>query len=456
MLTMVLVVRHLLPLFHNINVSRGSFGWPLIGETFGFLRPHASTTLGSFLQDRIDRYGAVFTSHLFGEPTVVSCDKELSNFVLQNEERLFQCSYPAAIHGVLGDSSMLAVTGYRHHRLRNLFLSLVASARASPTYYAQVDRAALAVVSSWRGRRTVSFCDEARKFAFSVILKQVVGLSAEEPAAVDILANYLTFMKGLVSLPLRIPGTAYAKAVKARERIACTLERVIQDRRERGSCDESVFLDGLLPSEGFSDKEKVGFVLDALLAGYETTSLLISMLAYFLGQSDKHIDQLKREHQSIRSSKGKDEFLNSEDYKKMEYTQNVINETLRCGNVVKFVHRKALKDVKYKDYFIPSGWKVLPILSAVHLDASLHVNPQQFQPCRWEGLKNQTACSKMLAAFGGGLRLCPGSELSKIEAAFFLHHLLLSYRWSIDGEDVPMAYPYVEFGRGLPIHIDPI
>jgi hypothetical protein len=26
----------------------------------------------------------------------------------------------------------------------------------------------------------------------------------------------------------------------------------------------------------------------------------------------------------------------------------VINETLRCGNIVKFVHRKALKDVKYK------------------------------------------------------------------------------------------------------------
>jgi cytochrome P450 len=25
----------------------------------------------------------------------------------------------------------------------------------------------------------------------------------------------------------------------------------------------------------------------------------------------------------------------------------VINETLRCGNIVKFLHRKALKDVRY-------------------------------------------------------------------------------------------------------------
>lgn len=65
--------------------------------------------------------------------------------------------------------------------------------------------------------------------------------------------------------------------------------------------------------------------------------------------------------------------LSWEDYKKMEFTQcvspllhllfhshikhsvtvslvyvQVISETLRLGNVVRFLHRKALKDVRYK------------------------------------------------------------------------------------------------------------
>lgn len=107
----------------------------------------------------------------------------------------------------------------------------------------------------------------------------------------------------------------------------------------------------------------------------------------------------------------------------------VINEALRYGNVVKFVHRKALKDVKFRgniymynemythfthnrsclhelflvsytfviciekscsclfrltDYLIPSGWKVLPVFSAVHLDPTLHANAFQFHPWRWE------------------------------------------------------------------------
>lgn len=33
------------------------------------------------------------------------------------------------------------------------------------------------------------------------------------------------------------------------------------------------------------------------------------------------------------------------------YFVKVVNETLRLGNVVRFLHRKALKDVNYKGMF---------------------------------------------------------------------------------------------------------
>jgi steroid 22-alpha-hydroxylase len=59
---------------------------------------------------------------------------------------------------------------------------------------------------------------------------------------------------------------------------------------------------------------------------------------------------LKEEHLEIARAKkelGESE-LNWDDYKKMDFTQCVINETLRLGNVVRFLHRKALKDVRYK------------------------------------------------------------------------------------------------------------
>ncbi|RLM75601.1 hypothetical protein C2845_PM15G11350 [Panicum miliaceum] len=455
---LALVLSHFLPSLLNPKAPRGSFGWPLVGETLKFLTPHASNTLGGFLEDHCARYGRVFKSHLFCTPTVVSCDQDLNHFILQNEERLFQCSYPRPIHGILGKSSMLVVLGEDHKRLRNLALALVTSTKLKPSYLGDIEKIALHVVGSWRqapaegskedgggGGRLVAFCEEARKFAFSVIVKQVLGLSPEEPVTARILEDFLAFMKGLISFPLYIPGTPYAKAVQARERISSTVKGIIEERRSPGSCKKGDFLDVLLSSNELSDEEKASFVLDSLLGGYETTSLLISMVVYFLGQSAEDLDLVKREHDSIRSNKGKEESLTSEDYKKMEYTQHVINEALRCGNIVKFVHRKALKDVRYKEYLIPSGWKVLPVFSAVHLNPSLHGNAQHFQPCRWEGSSQGT--SKRFTPFGGGPRLCPGSELAKVEAAFFLHHLVLNYRWRIDGDDIPIAYPYVEFQR---------
>ncbi|KAF8703406.1 hypothetical protein HU200_032209 [Digitaria exilis] len=463
---LALVFSHFLPLLLNPKAPRGSFGWPLIGETLRFLTPHASNTLGGFLEDHCSRYGRVFKSHLFCTPTVVSCDQELNHFILQNEERLFQCSYPRPIHGILGKSSMLVVLGEDHKRLRNLALALVTSTKLKPSYLGDIEKIALHVVGAWRNRQAEGkvkprsgavarvFCPWEAQFAFSVIVKQVLGLSPEEPVTARILEDFLAFMKGLISFPLYIPGTAYAKAVQARERISNTVKGIIEERRSPGSCKKGDFLDVLLSSNELSDEEKVNFVLDSLLGGYETTSLLISMVVYFIGQSAEDMDLVKREHDSIRSNKGKEECLTSEDYKKMEYTQHVINEALRCGNIVKFVHRKALKDVRYKEYLIPSGWKVLPVFSAVHLNPSLHGNAQHFQPCRWEGSNQGT--SKRFTPFGGGTRLCPGSELAKVEAAFFLHHLVLNYRWRIDGDDIPMAYPYVEFQKGLPIEIEPI
>jgi cytochrome P450 family 724 subfamily B1 len=56
-----IALRHFMPLLHNLGAPKGSFGWPLIGETLGFLRPHASTTTGTFLQDHIARYTSIYS-----------------------------------------------------------------------------------------------------------------------------------------------------------------------------------------------------------------------------------------------------------------------------------------------------------------------------------------------------------------------------------------------------------
>ncbi|XP_052178609.1 cytochrome P450 724B1-like [Diospyros lotus] len=450
-----LILNHFLPLFLKLGpLPKGTFGWPVLGETLAFLNPHPSNSIGSFLQDHCSRYGKVFKSHLFFSPTVVSCDQELNYFILQNEDKLFQCSYPKPIHGILGDISMLVAVGDIHKRLRNVALSLVTRIKAKPEFLTDIEKTAIQILGSWKERQQVLFCEEARKFTFNVIVKQVLGLTPDEPETARILEDFLTFMKGLISLPLYVPGTPYARAVQARSRISSTVKAIIEERRRRGvgeSNKRGDFLEILLGVDSLSEDEKVSFVLDSLLGGYETTSVLMAMAVHFLGQSPTALAQLKLEHENIRSMKKRGEFLNWEDYKKMDFTQNVISEALRYGNVVKFVHRKALKDVKFRGYLIPSGWKVLPVLSAVHLDPSLHADALQFHPWRWE---TQDQACKKFTPFGGGSRCCPGSELAKVEIAFFLHHLVQNFRWRTEGGDQPFAHPYVEFQKGMALKVE--
>ncbi|KAK4342200.1 hypothetical protein RND71_038016 [Anisodus tanguticus] len=98
-----IILNHFWPLFFKINnngsttslvIPKGTFGWPLLGEILSFLKPHPSNSIGTFLflQQHCSRYGKVFKSHLFFSPTVVSCDQDLNYFILQNEDKLFQCS----------------------------------------------------------------------------------------------------------------------------------------------------------------------------------------------------------------------------------------------------------------------------------------------------------------------------------------------------------------------------
>ncbi|KAJ3681676.1 hypothetical protein LUZ60_014249 [Juncus effusus] len=105
-------------------------------------------------------------------------------------------------------------------------------------------------------------------------------------------------------------------------------------------------------------------------------------------------------------------------------------------------------------YDIPKGWKVVPALSDVHLDSSLHDNPQRFNPWRWQDKSDKS--SENFVPFGAGIRYCPGAELAKLEVSLFLHHLVLNYRWELAEHDEPVAIPFINFKKGLPIIVHKI
>lgn len=396
---------------------------------------------------------------------MVSADAGLNKFILQNEGRLFECSYPRSIGGILGKWSMLVLVGDMHRDMRIISLNFLSHARLRTHLLKEVEKHTLLVLNSWKEDCLFPAQDEAKKFTFNLMATHIMSMDPGHPETEQLKKEYVTFMKGVVSAPLNLPGTAYRKALQSRSTILKYIEGKMEERRrkmkeEGGSFEDDDLLGWVLKHSNLSTEQILDLILSLLFAGHETSSVAIALAIYFLPGCPTAILQLREEHIEIaraKKQKGETE-LNWEDYKKMEFTQCVISETLRLGNVVRFLHRKALKDVRYKGYDIPCGWKVLPVIAAVHLDPCLFDHPQQFNPWRWQQ-NNGTSASNNgtnnhFMPFGGGPRLCAGSELAKLEMAVFIHHLVLNYDWELaDNSEQAFAFPFVDFPKGLPIRV---
>ncbi|PPD84197.1 hypothetical protein GOBAR_DD18877 [Gossypium barbadense] len=393
-------------------------GWPFLGESIGYLRPYSAT----------------------------SVDAGLNKFILQNEGRLFECSYPRSIGGILGKWSMLVLVGDMHRDMRIISLNFLSNARLRTHLLREVEKHTLLVLNTWKEKCIFSAQDEAKKFTFNLMAKNIMSMDPGHPETEQLKKEYVTFMKGVVSAPLNLPGTAYRKALQVMKGVGFFV-MIIK-----------------LWHSNLSTEQILDLILSLLFAGHETSSVAITLAIYFLPGCPLAIQQLREEHLEIARAKNQsgETELNWDDYKKMEFTQCVINETLRLGNVVRFLHRKALKDVRYKGYDIPCGWKVLPVIAAVHLDPCLFDRPQLFNPWRWQqnngsrgaGTTTSSASSSnYFMPFGGGPRLCAGTELAKLEMAVFIHHLVLNYQWELADTDEAFAFPFVDFPKGLPIRV---
>ncbi|CAJ2669678.1 unnamed protein product [Trifolium pratense] len=282
------------------KLPHGSMGWwPFLGETLNFLKPHESNSLGSFLQERCSRYGRVFKSHLFGYPTIVSCDFELNMFILQNEGKLFPVDYPKVMHKILGKFSLLLNKGELHKKLRSTVISFVSASKCESNFIHSVEMLVLSRINSWGSNCTqVAFYKEAKRFSINVMLKHLLNINPDEPIASKILENFENYIKGFISLPINIPGTTYFKAVKARIRLSSIIKDIIIERRSKvdNVVEGRDLLNLILSKQNLCDEERIGIVLDLLFGGYETTSKLLSLIVYFLDGAPNALQTLKEDN----------------------------------------------------------------------------------------------------------------------------------------------------------------
>ncbi|XP_010545860.1 PREDICTED: cytochrome P450 87A3-like [Tarenaya hassleriana] len=439
------------------DLPPGSMGFPLLGETIQFFKPNTTSDIPSFIKERTKKYGTIFKTSLVGRPVIVSTEPELSYFVFQQEGRCFQSWYPDTFTEIFGRQNVGSLHGFMYKYLKNMVLTLFGH-EGLKKMLPEIEQIACRKLEQWSTQDSVELKDATASMIFDLTAKKLISHDPEKSSE-NLRENFVAFIRGLISFPFDIPGTAYHNCLKlAGERAMKILKNMLQERRENPRESPSDFFDYVieeLQKEGTILTEAIAldlmFVL--LFASFETTSLALTLAIKFLSDYPSVLKRLTEEHEAIlRNRDHADSGLTWKEYRSMTYTFQFINETARLANIVPAIFRKALRDIQFKGYTIPAGWAVMVCPPAVHLNPDRYEDPLVFNPSRWEGTESNSA-SKHFMAFGGGMRFCVGTDFTKVQMAAFLHCLVTKYRWQeISGGNI-LRTPGLQFPNGYHVRL---
>ncbi|KAF5931944.1 hypothetical protein HYC85_028115 [Camellia sinensis] len=144
------------------SLPSGSLGWPFLGETIDFISCAYSDHPERFMDTRRGMYGKVFKSHLFGSPTIVSTDAEVSRFVLQSDGSVFVPSYPKSLTELMGKSSILLINGSLQRRIHGLIGSFFKSSYLKAQITGEMQKYVHESMGGWREDRPIYIQDEAK------------------------------------------------------------------------------------------------------------------------------------------------------------------------------------------------------------------------------------------------------------------------------------------------------
>nr|XP_043622994.1 taxadiene 5-alpha hydroxylase-like [Erigeron canadensis] len=445
----------------------GALGLPLIGQNFELMKALKADKAEEWCRKRIAKHGPIWKATLYGGPTVVLHGVKANKFVFTCDENILTNSQPPSVSRMLGMKNILELTGDDHKRVRGALVSFL-KIDVLKQYVVKVDEETQNHLKThWHGKEEVQVQTLMKTLTFNVICSLLFGIERGAKRE-KFLPLFEDVIKSFIALPINLPFTQFSRGLKSRKKLVTLLVDLIQEKRDAlNKQKEQVnphtdLITSLLSicdkdnSPTMSDEEIIDNIMIVMVAGYDTTSILLALLMRLLANNESIYSNIVEEQEEISKSKAPGESLTWEDLTKMNYTWRVASEMLRVNPPVNITIRRAAKDIEYEGYMIPKGWQVMLFPSITYMDDSIFQNPTLFNPARFE--KHSPPLPPFsLFPFGAGRRMCPGMELAKIETLAMIHYMVTSFKWELVNKDESFKRtPLPEFDQGLLIRIRPI
>jgi cytochrome P450 len=260
--------------------------------------------------------------------------------------------------------------------------------------------------------------------------------------------------------PLWVPTPRNLAFKRARAQLNRVVYDIISGRRQ-GSGQHHDLLQDLLTTQdeadgtGLTDRELRDQVMTLLLAGHETTATLLTWTWYLLSKHPGVARRLTAELDRVLGGR----VPGTEALPALEYTEMVLEESLRLYPPIWIISRKAIAEDTIGAYRVPAGTVVVLSQYAMHRHPHYWENPAGFDPQRFTLHRSAERHRYAYFPFGGGPRLCIGADLAMMEAQLILATISQRYRLDlVPGHPVepePLITLRPRYGMPMTLHPNP-
>ncbi|XP_059612264.1 probable cytochrome P450 9f2 [Phlebotomus argentipes] len=181
----------------------------------------------------------------------------------------------------------------------------------------------------------------------------------------------------------------------------------------------------------WSDNEILAQCFLFLLAGFETTSSVLSFTAYEIAVNpdvqEKLFEEIKEIAEELQGKK-----LSYDILQKMKYMDMVISESMRkwpAGAIAERICNKEFKLEYDKGRFfdMPVDLNIWIPIIGFHRDPKFFPNPEKFDPERFSDENKSSINPNAYIPFGAGPRNCIGSRFALMELKATFFYLILNF-----------------------------